>query len=63
MEVVPKTSATMKKVWQQVMADSYLSPLAQIMADVMIIIPLRQFWLRRMFFSKKALPKNRGGIC
>ena len=42
------------------MADNYLSPLAQIMANVMIIIALRQFWLKRMFFGKQALPKNRG---
>ena len=43
-----------------VMADSYLSPLVQIMTDVMIIIALRQFWLKRIFFGKQALPKNRG---
>ena len=41
------------------MADSYLSPLVQIMTDVMITIALRQFWLRRMFFGKQVLPKNR----
>ena len=71
-EAVSKTLAITKEVWQlkqvvststwleQVMADSYLSPLAQIMADVMIIIALRQFWLRRLFFGKQALPKNWG---
>ena len=42
------------------MADNYLSPLVQKMADVVLIIALRQFWLRRMFFDKQALPKNRG---
>ena len=54
-EAVPKTSAITKKVWQpkhvvststwleQVMADSYLSPLVQIIDDVMLIITLRQF--------------------
>ena len=30
------------------------------MADVVLIIVLRQFWLRKMFFGKQALPKNRG---
>ena len=74
-EAVPKTSATMKMVWrpkqvvststwlEQVTVDNYLSPLAQIMADVMIIIALRQFWLRKIFFGKQAWPKNRKGIC
>jgi len=42
------------------MADNCLSPLVQKMADVVLIIALRQFWLRRMFFGKQALPKNRG---
>ena len=32
------------------------------MADVVLIIALRQFWLRRIFFGKQALPKNRGHI-
>ena len=32
------------------------------MADVVLIIALRQFWLKRMFFGKQALPKNRGHI-
>ena len=30
------------------------------MADVVLIIALRQFWLRRMFFYKQALPKKTG---
>jgi hypothetical protein len=42
------------------MANSSLSPLVQIMADVMIVIALRQFWLRRIFFGKQALPTNTG---
>ena len=42
------------------MADNCLSPLVQKMPDVVLIIALRQFWLRRMFFGKQALPKNRG---
>ena len=42
------------------MADNCLSSLVQKMADVVLIIALRQFWLRRMFFGKKALQKNRG---
>ena len=74
-KAVLKTSATMKKVWrpkqvvsastclEQVMDDNYLSPLVQKMADVVLIIALRQFWLRRIFFGKQALPKNRGSIC
>ena len=45
---------------KQDMADNCLSPLTQKMADVMLIIVLRQFWLRRIFFGKQALPKNRG---
>ena len=45
---------------EQNMADNCLSPLVQKMADVVLIIALRQFWLRRMFFGKQALPKNRG---
>ena len=40
------------------MANCYLSFLAQIMADALLIISLRQFWLRRMFFWKQALPKK-----
>ena len=70
----PKTSAIMKMVWrpkqvvststwlEQDMADNCLLPLAQKMADVMLIIALRRFWLRRMFFGKQALPKNRGHL-
>jgi len=42
------------------MADSCLSPLAQIMADMLLIIVFRQFWFRRIFFGKQALPKNKG---
>ena len=42
------------------MADNYLSPLVQKMADVVLIIALRQFWLRRMFFGKQALQKTGG---
>ena len=34
--------------------------LEQNMSDVVLIIALRQFWLRRIFFGKQALPKNRG---
>jgi hypothetical protein len=45
---------------KQVMADNMLSPLAQKMADVLIIIALRQFWFKRVFFGTQALPKNRG---
>ena len=45
---------------EQNMADNCLSPLVQEMADVILIITFRQFWLRRMFFGKQALPKNRG---
>ena len=43
------------------MADSCLSPLAQIMADVLLFIALRQFWFRRIFFGKQALPKKIAG--
>jgi len=42
------------------MADNFLSPLAQKMADVLLIIALKQFWSRRVFFGTQALPKNRG---
>jgi hypothetical protein len=45
---------------EQDMADNYLSPLAQKMADVMLIIALRQFWLRRMFLASNLYQKNRG---
>ena len=45
------------------MADNCLSHLVQKMADVVLIIALRKFWLRRMFFGKQALPKKQGGIC
>ena len=31
------------------------------MADVLFIIVLRQFWSRRLFFGKQALPKKIGG--
>ena len=30
------------------------------MGDVLVIIVLRQFWSRRVFFGTQALPKNRG---
>ena len=43
------------------MADNCLSPLVQKMADVVLIIALRQFWLRRIFFGKQALQKKTGG--
>ena len=74
-EAVPKTSATMKMVWrprqivststwlEQIIADNYLSPLAQKMADIMLIIALRQFWLRRIFFWQASFTKKQGGIC
>jgi len=45
---------------EQDMADNCLS---QKTADVILIIALRQFWLRRIFFGKQVLPKNRRGIC
>ena len=45
------------------MTDNCLSPLVQKMADVVLIIALRQFWLRRMFFDKQTLPKKQEGIC
>jgi len=31
------------------------------MANVLFIIMLRQFWSRRLFFGKQALPKKIGG--
>ena len=30
------------------------------MADVLLIVALRQFWSREVFFGTQALPKNRG---
>ena len=33
------------------------------MADALQIVALRQFWFKRMFFGKQALPKKQGGIC
>ena len=33
------------------------------MADALQIVALRQFWFKRMFFGKQALPKKHGGIC
>jgi hypothetical protein len=45
---------------KQDMAGNFLSPLAQKMADVLLIIGLRQFWSRRVFFGTQALPKNKG---
>ena len=30
------------------------------MADILLIVALRQFWSREMFFGMQALPKNRG---
>ena len=74
-EAVPKMSAITKKVWrpkqvvststwlEQVMANSYLSLLAQIMADVLLIIALRQFWFEECFSPSKLYQKKRGGIC
>ena len=35
--------------------------LEQNMTDVVLIIALRQFWLRKMFFGKQALPKKQEG--
>ena len=43
------------KIWPII-----LSPLAQKIADLLVIITLRQFWSRRVFFGTQALPKNRG---
>jgi hypothetical protein len=40
------------------MANNCLSPLAQKMADVTLIIALRQFWLRRMFFWQASFTKK-----
>jgi len=31
------------------------------MADVLLIVALRQFWLRRIFFGKQALPTKKQG--
>ena len=45
---------------KQDMADNYLLLLAQKMADVMLIIVLRQFWSRRVFFGTQLLSKNMG---
>ena len=42
------------------MAGNFLSPLAQKMADVFLIIALRQFWYRGVFFGTQALPTNKG---
>ena len=42
------------------MAGDFLLPLVQKMADVLLIIALRQFWSRGGFFGMQALPKNRG---
>jgi len=42
------------------MADNYLSPLVQKIADVVLIIALRQFWLRRMFFWQASFTKKTG---
>ena len=41
-------------------AGNFLSPLAQKIADVLLIIALRQFWYRGVFFGTQALPKNMG---
>jgi len=41
---------------KQDIADKLLSPLAQKMTDVFIV--LRQFWSRRVFFDMQALPKS-----
>ena len=43
------------------MADNCLSPLVQKMADVVLIIALKQFWLRRMFFWQASFTKKTGG--
>ena len=46
---------------EQNMADNCLSSLVQKMADVVLIIALRQFWLRRIFFlASKLYQKHRG---
>ena len=45
---------------KQDMASNFLSPLAQKMAYVLLIIALRQFWYRGVFFGTQALPKNMG---
>jgi hypothetical protein len=43
------------------MADNCLSPLAQIMADVLFIIALRQFWSSGLFFWQTRFTKKQGG--
>ena len=48
---------------EQNMADNCLSHLVQKMADVVLIIALRQFWLRKMFFWQASFTKKQGGIC
>ena len=45
---------------KHVMADNFFSPLAQKMADVLLIIALRQFYSREVLFGMQALPKKRG---
>jgi len=42
------------------MADNFFSPLAQKMADVLLIIALRQFYSGDVLFGMQALPKKRG---
>ena len=43
------------------MADNCLPPLVKKIADVVLIIALRQFWLRRIFFlASKLYQKHRG---
>ena len=42
------------------MAGNFLSPLAQKMVDILLIIALIQFWFRRVFFGTQVLPKNMG---
>ena len=46
---------------EQDMADNCLSPLAQIMADVLFIIALRQFWSSGLFFWQTRFTKKQGG--
>ena len=45
---------------KHVMADNFFSPLAQKMADVLLIIALRQFYSGEVLFGMQALPKKRG---
>ena len=69
-EVVPKTSATMKKVWrskqvvshrlEQNMADNCFSPLVQKMADVVLIITLDNFGTKEYFLASKLYQKIGG---